>query len=475
MKKILSVLVCAVLTCFVLKGIGRVVEDKDALIDNLSFYEEAGEYDVLFLGTSHVHNAIAPVILWQEQGIPSYNLSSAGCRMGMAYWMLRCALNRTTPKVVVVDCAYIHYTSKVHGQSGNMHRAFDAIPLSADKIQAVFDLYEDLEHRVEMLWPFAFFHDRWNGLTERDFLPVKSLGKGHLLAFDVCPVTIPQVEGTKTEEPVGVGIPYLRKIAELCKERGIQLMLTFLPFEYDDESEQDMVWLHSFAEENGLRYLDGNELVSVIDERVDYKNGSKNNSHMNWSGAQKISTYIGKVLREQYDLPDRREDPAYRSWEEGMPAWREEKWVYFRMQEDFYSRLMLAADRDLDVVIEMNQRDWLEDGTCRALMENLGIEPEWIGEDTRLILIHGGSGYVDILDGNGGESCLGKAEIVQEKGKNYTVTLDGKAIYSGKEKSKGQVKITWLYGEEREIIDSAAYSYKMAAGEAGKIINATKE
>jgi len=37
------------------------------------------------------------------------------------------------------------------------------------------------------------------------------------------------------------------------------------------------------------------------------------------------------------------------------------------------------------------------------------------------------------------------------------------------------VKITWLYGEEREIIDSAAYSYKMAAGEAGKIINATKE
>ena len=36
--------------------------------------------------------------------------------------------------------------------------------------------------------------------------------------------------------------------------------------------------------------------------------------HMNFAGAQKVSSYIADYLADTYDLPDHREDAAYSDW-----------------------------------------------------------------------------------------------------------------------------------------------------------------
>ena len=36
--------------------------------------------------------------------------------------------------------------------------------------------------------------------------------------------------------------------------------------------------------------------------------------HLNFYGAQKITNHIGKYIKEHYDIPDRRLDPAYAKW-----------------------------------------------------------------------------------------------------------------------------------------------------------------
>ena len=38
--------------------------------------------------------------------------------------------------------------------------------------------------------------------------------------------------------------------------------------------------------------------------------------HLNHFGAQKITNHIGKYIKEHYDIPDRRLDPAYAKWNE---------------------------------------------------------------------------------------------------------------------------------------------------------------
>ena len=36
--------------------------------------------------------------------------------------------------------------------------------------------------------------------------------------------------------------------------------------------------------------------------------------HLNLYGAQKVSTFVGDYLSENYDLPSRKKDKAYKAW-----------------------------------------------------------------------------------------------------------------------------------------------------------------
>ena len=40
------------------------------------FYQQEQDFDVLFLGTSHVLNAVYPMELWRDYGIVSYNMAN---------------------------------------------------------------------------------------------------------------------------------------------------------------------------------------------------------------------------------------------------------------------------------------------------------------------------------------------------------------------------------------------------------------
>ncbi|MBQ9644464.1 MAG: SGNH/GDSL hydrolase family protein, partial [Lachnospiraceae bacterium] len=58
-----------------------------------------------------------------------------------------------------------------------------------------------------------------------------------------------------------------------------------------------------------------------IDGLTDYYD---NRAHTNALGSEKVTAYLGQYLREHYDLPDRRGDAAYASWDEAYARWQSE-------------------------------------------------------------------------------------------------------------------------------------------------------
>ena len=58
-----------------------------------------------------------------------------------------------------------------------------------------------------------------------------------------------------------------------------------------------------------------------IDGLTDYYD---NRAHTNALGAEKVTAYFGRWLRENYDLPDRRNDAAYASWDAAYAQWQGE-------------------------------------------------------------------------------------------------------------------------------------------------------
>ena len=50
----------------------------------------------------------------------------------------------------------------------------------------------------------------------------------------------------------------------------------------------------------------------------------KDGDHLNLFGTRKMTVYIGDYLRDNCDLTDHREDPAYKSWADQLAAYEEE-------------------------------------------------------------------------------------------------------------------------------------------------------
>ena len=51
----------------------KLFERKYSYSKYYDFYKQQQDFDVLFLGTSHVLNAVYPMELWRDYGIVSYN------------------------------------------------------------------------------------------------------------------------------------------------------------------------------------------------------------------------------------------------------------------------------------------------------------------------------------------------------------------------------------------------------------------
>ena len=70
-------------------GLGIVTERKESRNKFAGFYKEKEDFDVLFIGSSHVLNGVFPQLLWEEYGIVSYNMGGHGNRMALNYWVLK--------------------------------------------------------------------------------------------------------------------------------------------------------------------------------------------------------------------------------------------------------------------------------------------------------------------------------------------------------------------------------------------------
>lgn len=138
---------------------------------------------------------------------------------------------------------------------------------------------------------------------------------------------------TKDRTFSNYAMEYLNKIRILCKKNGIQLILikapSLSPQWYEEENQQVV----DYAEKYQLPYLNFYELLkeTKIDFETDTYDGGL---HMNLSGADKLSKYLGKVLKKEYGLTDHRKETELSE-------------VYAKKLE-FYEEMKAAQQQELE-------------------------------------------------------------------------------------------------------------------------------
>ena len=277
------------------------------------FFADEQGFDVFFLGTSHVMDAVYPIELWRDYGITSYNFGNTAETPEATYWTLRLALERHTPRVAVMDVCYLDRSQKEDGIVPFGHTFLDAVPLSVEKIRAIWSLYESGD-RAEYVFPFVTHHARWEEiLSGKDVDTVDSLpcmfGAELRIGYAQPAAYTRTLEMDATET---AGRQAVRDIVELCLARGIQPVLMAVPFPADEQMQRVMNSAQLIADEYGIPFLNMFDVEGLVDFDTDCYDAM---SHLNPDGAAKVTAYLGQYLSGEFGLEDRRGDSCYAHWD----------------------------------------------------------------------------------------------------------------------------------------------------------------
>jgi hypothetical protein len=300
-----------------------------------AYYAEKTGHDVIFVGDCEVYECFSPVALWNEYGITSFIRGSAQQLIWQSYYLMEETLAYEKPDVFIFNVLAMKYNEPQKEAYNRL--TLDGMRLSATKIRAIRASMMPDEKLLDYIFPIFRYHSRWSELTRDDirymFGKKPLFHNGYYMRVDIRPVTT---------IPVGKKLPdyrfgdkaydYLDRMVELCAANDIELMLikapTIYPYWYD-EWDQQMV---EYAEQHDLVYL--NFLDLIEETGIDFQTDTYDTGlHMNLSGAEKLSKYIGSFLMEQYEVPDRRNDLTL------SQVWQQKTAFYEEMKAAQYDEL----------------------------------------------------------------------------------------------------------------------------------------
>ena len=355
----------------------------NALSQPYGFYHlKKNTTDVLLVGSSHCFYNYSPQVIYDNYSIRSYSLASPGQNLIGSYYWIKEALKYQKPQAIVLDTLYFFTDLSDPYNEGAHRKAINRMRFSPLKVQAILDICKATPALKEtsFLLPYTKFHSRWKELKMEDFsgpeLSRHSELKGILpipwIQHDdsyspfetdsvIVPATIPEIDEK-----------YIRKIASLCENNGIQLVFVKAPAKSWSADQSAGVKL--IAEELGIPFYDMN-LASLYSELDDYdyaEDGSDSLGHANVRGMIKLSEYLGQVLSNDFHIIGKIDS----QWESTSDYWEGiVKDFYLTQTESFkdYCNSLAKDDHYTLFLASCGQIAGEEYDEINACLETLGI------------------------------------------------------------------------------------------------------
>lgn len=302
-----------------------------------AFYDftKHNEVDVVLIGNSHLYTGINPKNLSSKLGVNAFILASPGTSTADYYYSLEEALQKCTPKVVVIE---------TYGINGAQPHDFTASAL-ADQIKS-FSAREDKLLKIKStpdLFSLKNYAYAWSTpIRNHDFLyknpeqieknteekskrsSTDELYLGRYVRFQTgisdsilhlydslgAPVNGNDVVVNDLDKK------FMSKIQNTCAEKGIKLVVLTLPM-YTKHVKNYPQWKKTVgsAFDSSLMWLDMQDSIDYIgfDTRC-FENTYSQNQHMSYAGSllatYKLADYLLTI--EDLELPNRKTDYDWR-------------------------------------------------------------------------------------------------------------------------------------------------------------------
>ncbi|MDR2883695.1 MAG: DUF1574 domain-containing protein [Deferribacteraceae bacterium] len=320
MKKLLLTilfLVCAVLVAWQVNEVLKFKHTDGNLILE-AFYSNKKPIDVLMLGSSHTYDHLNAGIMWRSEGVSAFALAAGSQRYWSSYYYLKESLKYLKPQVLIFDVGGGARYSGRHSDSTITIWSTLGLRSYIDKARSIALSVPSIDRRVSIFLGIPEYHSRYRELKEDDFpfLTSKEIssvvfGRIHTNIYknniqDMSSIQDMKALDEKDEE-------FFLKILDLAKQNDIKVLLVKSPYQLPPEHQKIYNYIDNIAKAHGVEFLNFN--LSYKDVGIDPLYDFRDFSHFNVHGIKKYSMYLAKYLRENYNVPDRRNDPEYAEWD----------------------------------------------------------------------------------------------------------------------------------------------------------------
>lgn len=342
-----------------------VLSWKDTLGDYLSSVEqlystEDDMMDVVFMGSSHTYCSISPALLWGENGISAFNMTTSGQDKDSTYHYLVELLKTQSPKVVCVELYGL--TFEQHSVEGNRHRNMMGMPLSQNSIALIDEHVQDEQSRIDYKLRWPIIHTRYKELQMYDFVEYdfSQYGRGVDLSYYARQAIYPSgaMGYYFADELRETNKEWLDKLYQLSIDEGFDLVLFMAPAVVSHVDQGQINAAVQYAQERGITIYDFNR--KAVELGFDYSTDFIDDYHLNGYGAEKITRYFADFFKENYDLEDHRGDEDYYQWEDSYTRFLQVKDAHDLKQQQTFDVFILQLQKmqNITCVVSFEGEYW---------------------------------------------------------------------------------------------------------------------
>lgn len=278
------------------------------------------QYDDIFIGTSHGLSAINPEIIDQITGRKSTNICMPDEHLIDSYFLVKEACRKKKPKRVIYELDP-SYWSTVQNHGSNSVYIYKEFPMSLVKLEYFWAKVKEMDIRVTLA-PWFYYRNQAGNIEETVRMKLSSAYQN----YEVGPLNnglqdyteegymyqVTDPGGDKGSQNIvlwnrqqiqDVEKEYFRKLTELCREKGIELVVITTPVPqetldlYGDVFEEAHGYYTELMEAYDVPYYDFNYLP--LD---DFDRGIRNyldyEGHMYGESGNQFSRVLGTYLKE---------------------------------------------------------------------------------------------------------------------------------------------------------------------------------
>ena len=258
--------------------------------------EKENTIDYIILGDSETHSSFTPMQIWKDYGYTGYVCGTNAQHLYESEKFLRQALKHQSPKYVILETNAIYRYSSIE-----------------NAIMA----------KAENYFPLFRYHDRWKNLKFSDLggsvqYTYTNYSKGYRFEDRIDGVENKEYmkPTERTKHITKINRHYVNNIINLCKENHIELILVSTP-SISNWTYAKHNGIQKLADQNGLTYIDMNLMQDQLE--IDWETDTRDKGdHLNYSGAVKVTDWLGTYFKQCGEFTDHRQDAAYQSWNKDL-------------------------------------------------------------------------------------------------------------------------------------------------------------